>query len=62
MNGTVIHIADGAGIIINEQGERYSFEAGDIKSGNVRNGSKVNFIVDENQAKRNLHLSRRKST
>jgi len=51
VNGTVIYIAEGAGIIINEQGDRYSFEAGDIKGGNVRNGSKVNFIAEENQAK-----------
>lgn len=51
MNGTVLNVVDGAGILLDEQGNRYSFGQGDIKSRVVRNGSKVNFVVEGNQAK-----------
>lgn len=50
MNGTVLHIADGLGVILNEQGERYSFDQSDLKGGSVRNGTKVNFVPEANRA------------
>jgi uncharacterized membrane protein len=50
MNGTVLHVADGSGVILNEQGDRYSFEQSDIKAGNIRNGMKVNFVPEANKA------------
>lgn len=51
MNGSVLNVVDGAGILLDEQGNRYSFGQGDVKGGIIRNGSKVNFIVDGDQAK-----------
>lgn len=51
MNGTVLNVVDGAGILLDDQGNRYSFGQGEVKSGIIRNGSKVNFVVEGNQAK-----------
>lgn len=51
MNGTVLNIVDGAGILLDDQGNRYSFGQGAVQGGAIRNGSKVNFIVEGNQAK-----------
>lgn len=51
MNGTVLNVVDGAGILLDDQGNRYSFGQGDVKSGVIRNGSKVNFVVEGNRAK-----------
>lgn len=51
MNGTVLNVVDGKGILLDDQGNRYTFGQGDVKSGAIRNGSKVNFIVEGNQAK-----------
>lgn len=51
VNGTVLNVVDGAGILLDEQGNRYSFGQNDVKSGVLRNGSKVNFIVEGSLAK-----------
>lgn len=47
MNGLVLSIVDGSGIIVDDNGERYKFEKAEIKQGNLKNGSKVNFVNNE---------------
>ncbi|KFN39508.1 MAG: hypothetical protein JU82_06770 [Sulfuricurvum sp. MLSB] len=51
MNGSILNIVEGNGIILGDDEQRYTFEREDVKSSNVRNGTKVNFIVEDNKAK-----------
>lgn len=51
MNGSILNIADGNGIILGDDEKRYGFGSEDVKSPNVRNGTKVNFIIEEDRAK-----------
>lgn len=57
MNGTVLNITNGSGIILDNDGNRYSFGQNDVKSPSLRNGSKVNFVAEENMAKEIYSLS-----
>lgn len=47
MNGTVLHIAQGSGIILGEDGERYTFTQEDVRSPDLIHGTKVNYIAEE---------------
>lgn len=51
MKGTILSLTDGAGIIVSENGERYQFVQGEMKSERVQNGNSVDFVVEEGQAK-----------
>lgn len=50
MNGTVLNIIDGNGIIVDDNGERYNFIKSEVKQGILKNGSKVNFINTDGNA------------
>jgi len=50
MNGTVLDVVDGSGIIIDENGQRYKFVQDEVKRGELKNGLKVNFVDDNGNA------------
>ncbi|AXX91147.1 hypothetical protein CPU12_13400 [Malaciobacter molluscorum LMG 25693] len=51
MNGIVLNITETSGIIVDDNGERYTFEINEVKQGSLKNGSKVNFVNNDGLAK-----------